>query len=426
MKKVYCCIDLKSFYASVECVERGLDPFKVNLVVADPDRSKGTVCLAISPAMKALGVKNRCRVYEIPKKIEYITAKPRMKLYIKKSAEIYSVYLRYISPEDIHVYSIDEVFIDLTDYQKLYKKTAKELAKLLIDEVYESTGIRATVGIGTNLFLAKVALDITAKHSSDFMGFLDETEFKKTIWHHRPITDIWNVGRGIAERLSQMGIFDLYGVAKCPEKILYKEFGVNAELLIDHANGVEPCTIADIHAYKSKSNSLSNGQVLFSDYSNKDALIIVKEMVEQLVLELVEKHLVTDSISLSVSLADRNAKSIGGTVNFKEYTSSLKKILTAFIEYYEKKVPKNVLIRRVNVGLNGLVDESFTTVDLFTGVEEINKERGLQRTVVDIKDKYGKNAILMGTSYEERATGRVRNKLVGGHNGGEDDDNGKG
>lgn len=425
MEKVYCCIDLKSFYASVECVERKLDPFKVNLVVADPERSKGTVCLAVSPAMKALGVKNRCRVYQIPKNIEYITAKPRMKLYIKKSAEIYSIYLRYISPEDIHVYSIDEVFIDLTDYQKLYKKTAKQLAKILINEVYESTGIRATVGIGTNLFLAKVALDITAKHSPDFMGFLDETEFKKTIWHHRPITDVWNVGRGIAERLSQMGIFDLYGVAKCPEKILYKEFGVNAELLIDHANGKEPCTIADIHAYKSKSNSLSNGQVLFSDYSFNDGLIIVKEMVEQLVLELVEKHLVTDSISLSVSLADRNAKSIGGTVNFKEYTSSSKKILKAFINYYEKKVPKNVLIRRVNVGLNGLVDEAFTTIDLLTGAEEINKERGLQRTVVGIKDKYGKNAILMGTSFEEHATGRERNRLVGGHNGGEDDDNGK-
>ena len=426
MEKVYCCIDLKSFYASVECVERGLDPFKVNLVVADPDRSKGTVCLAISPAMKALGVKNRCRVYEIPNNIEYITAKPRMRLYIKKSAEIYSIYLRYISPEDIHVYSIDEVFIDLTDYLNLYKKSAKTLAKLLIEEVYKTTGIRATVGIGTNMFLAKVALDITAKHSPDFMGYLDETEFKKTIWYHRPITDVWNVGRGIADRLAQMGIFDLYGVAKCPEQILYREFGVNAELLIDHANGVEPCTIADIHAYKSKSNSLSNGQVLFSDYSFDDGLIIVKEMVEQLVLELTEKHLVTDSVSLYISLADRSAKSIGGTVKLKEYTASVKKILKAFTDYYAKKVPKNALIRRVNVGLNGLVDESFTTTDLFTDAKEIQKERGLQRAVVGIKGKYGKNAILMGTSYEERATGRERNRLVGGHNGGEDDDNGKG
>ena len=419
--KIYCCIDLKSFYASVECVERALDPFKVNLVVADPERSEGTVCLAISPALKALGVKNRCRLFEIPKEIEYIIAKPRMKLYMEKSAEIYSVYLRYIAAEDIHVYSIDEVFIDLTDYLVLYKKTAKSLAKQLIDEVYALTGIRATVGIGTNLFLAKIALDITAKHAEDFMGYLDESEFKRTVWHHRPITDIWNVGRGIAARLAQMGIFDLYGVAKCPEHILYKQFGINAELLIDHANGIEPCTISDIHAYKSKSNSLSNGQVLFSDYSFGDGLIIMKEMVEQLVLELVEKHLVSDSISLSVSFADKNAKSVGGTEKLHEYTSSAKKLLQYFTDYYYKKVPKNALIRRINVGLNNLIDEAFTTRNLLTDVNGLNKERNLQRTVIDLKHKYGKNAVLMGTSFNERATGRERNKMIGGHNGGEDD-----
>ena len=419
--RVYCCIDLKSFYASVECVERGLDPFKANLVVADPDRSKGTVCLAVSPALKALGVKNRCRVFEIPKNIEYIIAKPRMKLYMDKSAEIYSIYLRYIAAEDIHVYSIDEVFIDLTDYIVIYKKTAKSLAKMLIDEVFSATGIHATVGIGTNLFLAKVALDITAKHATDFMGYLDAAEFKKTIWHHRPITDIWNVGRGIAARLAEMGIFDIYGVAKCPEQSLYKQFGVNAELLIDHANGIEPCTIADIHAYRSKSFSLSNGQILFSDYSFDDALIILKEMVEQLALELVEKHLVTDSISLAVSFADRSAKTVGGTEKLSEYTSSLKKLLKCFIDYYRKKVPKNALIRRINVGLNGLIDEAFTTHSLFTDVNELNKERDLQRTVVGLKNKYGKNAILFGTSFNARATGRDRNKMIGGHNGGEDD-----
>ena len=419
--KVYCCIDLKSFYASVECVERGLDPFKVNLVVADPDRSEGTVCLAVSPALKALGVKNRCRIFEIPKNIEYIIAKPRMRLYMEKSAEIYSVYLRYIAAEDIHVYSIDEVFIDLTEYLVLYKRSAKALAKQLIDEVYSITGIRATVGIGTNLFLAKIALDITAKHADDFMGYLDETEFKKSIWHHRPITDIWNVGRGIAARLAEMGIFDLYGVAKCPENILYKLFGVNAELLIDHANGIEPCTIADIHAYRSKSNSLSNGQVLFSDYSFNDGLIIMKEMVEQLVLELVEKNLVTNSISLSVSFSDRSAKSVGGTEKLPEFTSSVKKLLKYFTDYYSKKVPKNALIRRINIGLNDLVDEALTTRNLLTDLKEISKERDLQRTVVGLKHKYGKNAILMGTSFNEKATGRDRNKLIGGHNGGEND-----
>lgn len=420
-EKIYCCIDLKSFYASAECVERGLDPFKANLVVADPDRSKGTVCLAISPSMKALGVKNRCRVYEIPNGINYIIAKPRMRFYMEKSAEIYSVYLRYISPEDIHVYSIDEVFIDLTDYIKLYKKSAKSLAKLLINEVFKKTGIRATVGIGTNLFLAKVALDITAKHADDFMGFLDEEEFRKTIWHHRPITDVWNVGHGIAAKLESMGIFDLYGIAKCPEHILYKMFGVNAELLIDHANGIEPCTIADIHAYKSKSNSISNGQVLFSDYSFDDGLVIVKEMVDQLVLELVEKHLVSDSISLSVSFAERTKKAVGGTEKLKEHTSSLKKLTEYFTDFYCKKVPLNARIRRINVGLNNLIDEEFTTADLLTDVSEIKKERVLQHAVVDLKHKYGKNAILMGTSFEEHATGRERNKMIGGHNGGENE-----
>ena len=265
--RIYCCIDLKSFYASVECVERGLDPFKTNLIVADPTRTEKSVCLAITPAMKDLGIRNRCRVFEIPKNIEYITAKPRMKLYMKKSAEIYSIYLQYISSEDIHVYSIDEVFIDLTDYVKIYKKTPHQVAKMLIDKVFELTGITATVGIGTNLFLAKIALDITAKSSPDFMGYLDEEAFRKTIWHHRPITDIWNIGQGISKRLSEYGIFDLYGVAHAKEALLYRLFGINAELLIDHAKGIEPCTIKDIHNYKSKNHSLSNSQILFCNYN---------------------------------------------------------------------------------------------------------------------------------------------------------------
>ena len=417
--KIYCCIDLKSFYASVECVERGLDPFKVNLVVADPDRSQGTVCLAISPAMKSLGVKNRCRVFEIPKNIEYITAKPRMKLYMDKSAEIYSIYLRFISADDIHVYSVDEVFIDLTDYIKLYKKSAKEIAKMLIDEVFKTTGIRATVGIGTNLFLAKIALDITAKHAKDFMGYLDEDLFRKTLWHHKPLTDFWNVGHGITERLAKMGIFDLYGVTKCPEKILYKEFGVNAELLIDHAYGKESCTIADIHAYKAKSNSVSNGQILFSDYRFDDGLIILKEMSENLVLEIVEKYLVTNSIVLDVGFADRSAKHVGGTVKLSEYTNSSKIIVQEFIDLYRKKVPANALIRRINVGLNGLISEDYLTYDLLSDRESIKRENVLQHAVADIKHKYSKNSILKGTSYQEKATQRDRNKMIGGHNGGE-------
>ena len=288
-ESAYLCIDLKSFFASVECSARGLNSLTTNLVVADPARGRGAICLAVSPSLKALGVKNRCRVYEIPKGIDYITAKPRMRLYMEYSAKIYSIYLRYISAEDIHVYSIDECFLDVSQYLNLYRKNAKEMAQMLMDAVYRETGICATAGIGTNLFLAKVALDITAKHAPDHMGYLDEEEFRRTIWHHRPITDVWNVGRGIARRLERYGIYDLYGVAHFSEEKLYREFGVNAEFLIDHAHGVEPCTIADIHAYRSKSNSLSNGQILFEDYSAEDALTVMREMVDMLVLELVEK-----------------------------------------------------------------------------------------------------------------------------------------
>lgn len=419
--RIYCCIDLKSFYASCECVERGLDPFTAKLIVADPDRNDGSICLAVSPAMKAIGVKNRCRVFEIPKNISFIIAKPRMKLYMEKSSEIYAIYLKYISPEDIHAYSIDEVFIDLTDYVNLYKKSAATLAKMMIEDVYKTTGIRATVGIGTNLFLAKVALDITAKHATDFTGYLDEEKFKKTIWHHRPITDVWNVGHGIAARLKSMGIFDLYGVTKCPEDILYKEFGVNAELLIDHAYGKESCTIADIHAYKSKSNSLSNGQILFSDYPYNDALVVLKEMVNNLVLEIVEKGLITNSISLGVGFADKDQKSVGGTTKLSEYTSSGKKITDEFEKYFKKCVPKNALIRKINIGINNLLDEAYKSFDLLSDIKSIKKENDLQHAVVDIKNKYGKNSILMGTSFQDKATQRDRNKMIGGHNGGENE-----
>ncbi len=416
-RKVYCCIDLKSFYASVECVERGLDPFKVNLVVADPERSSGTVCLAITPAMKELGVKNRCRLFQIPKNIKYIIAKPRMKLYMEKSAEIYSIYLKYISPDDIHVYSIDECFIDLTDYVKLYNKTPFELSKMLIDEVYHKTGIPATVGMGTNLFLTKVALDITAKKSPDFMGFLDEEAFRREIWHHRPITDIWNVGPGIAKRLAKYGIHDLFGVTQCPEEILYKEFGINAELLIDHAHGLEPCTIEDIHSYRAKNNSLSRGQVLFSDYNFADGKIILREMVDQLVLEMVDKGLVSDSISLSVGYSDREKKHTGGSVKLRETTNSFKKIMPAFEKLFERTTDKSQTMRKISIGFNNVVDEIYTTYNFLNDYKEEQRENDLQKTVIGIKKKYGKNALLKGTSYQDRATARERNKLIGGHNG---------
>jgi len=418
--KYYLCIDLKSFFASVECVSRGLDSMTTDLVVADPARGGGAICLAVSPSLKEKGVKNRCRLFEIPKSISYITALPRMKLYMEYSARIYSIYLKYISAEDIHVYSIDECFLDISSYCRLYDKTPKEIAVMLTDAVYRETGICATAGIGTNLFLAKVALDITAKHTADHMGYLDEEEFKRTIWHHQPLTDIWNVGRGIAHRLERFGIYDLWGVAHCDEEKLYREFGVNAEFLIDHAHGVEPCTIADIHAYRAKSNSVCNGQILFEDYRFDDALLILREMVDQLTLELVEKGLVTDSISLSVGYSKDSAKSAGGTVKLGEYTNSYQKLVRHFTAYFHRTVNPNLLIRRINVGFHHLIDEAYATYDLFTDVEGEQREKDLQKTVLHIKKRFGKNAIIKGMSLEEKATARIRNTLIGGHNGGEE------
>jgi DNA polymerase V len=391
-----------------------------NLVVADPSRGRGAICLAVSPALKSLGVRNRCRLFEIPQHIQYEIALPRMKRYMEYSARIYSIYLKYISAEDIHVYSIDECFLDITQYCRLYGKTPKEMAVMLIDAVFADTGICATAGIGTNLFLAKVALDITAKHTPDHMGYLDEAEFKRTIWYHQPITDIWNVGRGIAKRLERFGIYDLFGVAHFDEEKLYREFGVNAEFLIDHAHGVEPCTIADIHAYRSKSSSISNGQILFEDYSFDDALIVLREMVEMLTLELVEKHLVTDSISLSVGYSKDVLKPTGGTMKLGEATNSQKKLEKHFVAYFERVVKRGYPIRRINVGLNHLTDESYATYDLFTDTEAEQREHDLQVTVLDIKKRFGKNAILKGRSLEKKATARIRNTLIGGHNGGEE------
>jgi len=415
--RIYACIDLKSFFASAECVARGLDPFKVNLAVTDVSRGRGAICLAISPAMKALGVKNRCRVFEIPPHISYIAAKPRMKLYIDVSAEIYSIYLRYISPDDIHVYSIDECFIDLTDYMKLYGKDARELTRMLMDEVLKETGICATAGIGTNLFLAKVALDVTAKHSPDHMGYLDRAEFDRTVRHHRPITDIWSIGPGTAARLARYGVYDLFGVEQIPESTLYREFGINAELLLDHSRGIETCTMADIHAYRAKSHSISTSQVLFSDYSYSDARLILKEMVDQHCLELVRRELVTNNISLFIGYSKDVHASGGGSRNLGAYTNSRRALMEQFDRLFMATVNTFYPIRKIGIAFCGLADEVYTTVDLFTDVGAIERERSLLRTVIDIKDRYGKNAILKGMNFEERATARDRNKLIGGHNG---------
>lgn len=415
--KFYLCIDLKSFYASVESVERGLDPFKINLVVADPSRGKGAICLAITPALKDLGIKNRCRLFEIPDGIEYITAMPRMKLYMEYSANIYSVYLKYISKDDIHVYSIDECFFDITSYLQLYNKTPKEMAQMIIDAVYEETGICATAGIGTNMFLAKVALDITAKHVDNHIGYLDEEEFKKTLWHYRPLTDIWNFGKGIVKRLEKYGVYDLYDIAHFDEKILYKEFGVNAEFIIDHAKGIEPCTIEEIKNFKAKSNSLSNSQILFTDYNFDDALLAVKEMVDLLVLDLVDKDLVTDSISLTIGYSKDVTKSTGGTMKIGEYTNSRKKLMEYFVDYYKKTTKPNFPIRKITIGMNHLVVQDYLAFDMFYGLENDEKERKKQEAIIDIRKKFGKNAILSGMNLQDKATTKARNKLIGGHNG---------
>lgn len=328
--RVYLCIDLKSFYASVECVERGLDPFEINLVVADPDRGGGAITLAVTPAIKKLGVPSRGRIYEIPEGIEYIIARPRMKLYMEYSAEIYSIFLKYVAPEDIHVYSIDESFLDVTPYLHYYDLSVKQLAKTIIDDVFNQTGITATVGIGTNLFLTKVALDITAKHSPDNMGYLDKDLFKQLLWHHTPITDFWMIGPGTARRLEKLGIYDLYGITRFPEGILYKEFGVNAEYLIDHAWGREPVLISDIKAYKPTSNSISNSQILFEDYDANDAYLILKEMVDSNVLDLTEKHLVTDHISLFIGYSKDKRKPSRGSRKITNRTNSYRILVEEF------------------------------------------------------------------------------------------------
>ena len=420
MENAYLCIDLKSFYASVECVLRGLDPLKTNLVVADPSRGNGAICLAITPPMKALGIHNRCRIFEIPKNVKYITALPQMKKYMEISADIYGIYLKYVSKDDIHVYSIDECFLDVTRYLDLYQMDAITLAKKIIADVYNSTHITATAGIGTNLFLAKLALDITAKHAKDNIGYLNEQIFKATIWHHQPITDIWNISRGIASRLAKYGVYDLYGVTQMNEDILYKEFGVNAEYLIDHANGIEPCTIEEIHNYKSKSNSLSTSQILFEDYKYEEALLVLKEMVDNLVLELVEKGLVASSISLGIGYSKDIIKATGGTTKLGGATSSKSTIMDAFINLFKRTTKEGYPIRRIGIGLGGIISEDYASIDLFTDEATLDKEKRMQKAIIDIKNKYGKNSILKAMDLAPKATTKKRNTLIGGHNSGEE------
>lgn len=413
--RVYLCIDLKSFYAYVECVERGLDPFEINLVVADPDRGGGAITLAVTPAIKKLGVPSRGRIYEIPEGIEYIIARPRMKLYMEYSAEIYSIFLKYVAPEDIHVYSIDESFLDVTPYLHYYDLSVKQLAKTIIDDVFNQTGITATVGIGTNLFLTKVALDITAKHSPDNMGYLDKDLFKQLLWHHTPITDFWMIGPGTARRLEKLGIYDLYGITRFPEGILYKEFGVNAEYLIDHAWGREPVLISDIKAYKPTSNSISNSQILFEDYDANDAYLILKEMVDSNVLDLTEKHIVTDHISLFIGYSKDKRKPSRGSRKITNRTNSYRILVEEFRLLYTKIVDPKFSIRHIGISFGNVRDEIYEQFDLFVNQEDIEQERKLQQTLVSIRNKYGKNSVLKGMNFLEKGTARYRNTTIGGH-----------
>lgn len=420
----YLCIDLKSFYASVECAERHLDPMTTNLVVADPERSDKTICLAVSPSMKALGVKNRCRVFEIPKNIEYIMAEPRMQKYIDYAAEIYGIYLQYISPEDIHVYSIDECFLDVTGYRKRYGLTARELAVKFMNEIYERLGIRATCGIGTNLYLTKIALDITAKHSPDFIGELTEESYQKTLWNHKPLTDFWRIGPGISSRLMERGIYTMGDLAHADEDMLYRVFGIDAELLIDHAWGRESTTMKDIKAFRSKTKGLSQGQVLMRDYSFSEARIVLKEMMEAMCLDMVRKEVITNSVSMYVGYSNSlHIPGTGGTASLFEETNSDTEWVEAITKVFDTVVDPNLPIRRMGLSCNHVIkDTGIRQMSIFDAEEDDatrERERKLQQTVLEIKKKYGGNAMLKGRDLSEGATARDRNNQIGGHKRGD-------
>ena len=414
--KVYFCIDLKTFYASVECVERHLDPFSTNLVVADPSRGKGAICLAVSPKMKMLGVKNRCRLYEIPKNIDYMIAMPRMEKYIEYSANIYEMYLKYFSKDDIHVYSIDEVFIDASKYFKLYKVKPLELVQNIIKKIKETTGITATAGVGTNMYLAKVALDITAKHSVSNIGYLDEEKYKKELGNHRPLTDFWQIGKGISESLRKMGIYTMNDIANTDPRKLYNKFGVNAKFLIDHSKGIEPCTIQEIKGYKPKSNSISTNQILFKDYNYQDALLVTKEMVELLSLELINKNLKTESINLYIGYSKDCIEPSKGSKRLEIATNTYTDLLEEYEKLYIKIVSKIEPIRRIGISFGRLSSDDYEQLNLFVNQEKKDKEKNIERTINIIKSKFGKNLILKGINLQENATTTIRNKLIGGHN----------
>lgn len=416
----YLCIDLKSFYASVECVERGLDPMAAKLAVADPERGQGTVCLAISPAMKAMGIKNRCRVYQIPKHVTYIMASPRMKLYIQYSAAIYGIYLKYFAKEDIHMYSIDEAFLDVKPYLSLYRLTPRELAAQVMEDIRETTGIPAAAGIGTNLYLAKVALDIMAKHVEENIGILDERLYQESLWGHRPLADFWRVGEGIQKRLAAVGIHTMGEVARANEAMLYRMFGIDAELLIDHAWGRESATMADIKAYQPKRHSLSAGQALFRDYHFEECKLLVKEMVDGLCLDMVAKGVEAQSLFLVVGYSyETGLKPAAGSVSIPEASSSYRAILPYALGLYGRIVLRGKPIRKVNVACSVTPQELYKQYHLFEDGAEAEREQKLQQAILGIKERYGKNAIVRGMDLLEEGTAMERNRQIGGHKSGE-------
>lgn len=418
-RKIYICIDLKSFYASVECVERGLDPMNTNLVVADASRTEKTICLAITPPMKAMGIPGRCRLFEIPPNVEYIIAPPRMQLYVDYAAEIYSIYLKYIAKEDIHVYSIDEAFMDVTNYLGLYHLSGRQLGQRIMDDIYRQLGIRATCGVGPNLYLAKVALDITAKHSPDFIGYLDEKSYQQKLWNHKPLTDFWRVGAGTAKRLAAYGIHTMGDIAHADEDFLYSLFGVDAELLIDHAHGIEPVTIADIKAYAPKTNCLTSGQVLGCSYDFAKGELVVREMTDLLCLDLVAQNLVTRSVTLHIGYDKSTGRpSAHGTTGIDMDTNADIVIIPAVVQLYHRIVDPACPIKRINITFNHVMPEAYTQYSFFADARELEKNRKMQEAVLSIKNKFGKDAILKGMNLQEGATTLERNHQIGGHKSG--------
>ena len=420
-ERTYFCIDMKSFYASVECAERRYNPFETNLVVADITRGKNALCLAITPKMKAQGIKNRCRLSEIPKNVKYEIAPPRMALYIEYAADIYALYLNYFDPRDIHVYSIDESFIDATHYLDAMQMTAQDLAKKLMNEIAEKLHIPSTAGIGTNLYLAKIALDITAKHAKDHIGYLTEELYQETLWDHKPITDFWQVAGGTQRRLERYGIFTMRGIAESPPELIYKAFGKDAELLIDHAWGRESCLMEDIKNYRTKTHSVSSSQILPRNYTLEEARVVMQEMVLHGCHELMRRKVITGKVWIGIGYAFDTIPSTKGTTRLFSATSVNSLIQPSVMELFDRIADRHTPIRRLAISFCDVCDEGCEGYDFFTDWAAVEREKARERAILAIDDRYGKNAVLRGTNFMKGATQKERNEMIGGHRAGYDD-----